>query len=932
MISLLRLVPTVIIIIAGVFGLTGCKPPVAKKIEAKPVTVSPGQKFENGRALYTRSKSKAGVDVFAAICASGETILCRRAISLVEKYNKAHKMFLLHRGCASMGLRYCGQLARIVAKGGKLERGFPASLIRSPSPGAALSHSLIAFAMGNPQGAKAVLTPFCKKDPGGLPCLYYHWLMLHSPDSLADLLLLSPKRLCPSVSAGECSKITKALSEYHRTLKSSIASCERGGAAGCEALGDTLSYISPGIAPSGNGQHFPDSVAQLMTDALEKVLGPLSDPHLVIATPGAIHYARACALSSMAGCFGSWFLAAVAGHGEKKWEGVWFKKMDATCSRKNPDACFPQKVARVVAKDLHPDTEYDLFRDLSRQILRGARREEPQAFNTLARWHPFIYCGKNRYASVRKLLKEGCEAGSVTSCVQYGELLEVVGFFHKSRISKDSRRKSRRRLRLAAWAYGRSCARGDFGSCHQLSILYLNGFGVKKNLKKGQYLLKKAHEGLTADCWKNSGKACYHLARISRDASAPERHILHQRACAKGFIRSCLILASREKKRSLRERLLKLSSKMVSLKCATGDTGACVMAGAIELLQRGVPSGAPGANPWFIKGCRMHDPRSCWLASFTIELTATSTTTLRSAHSLQRKACLLNTSLPCEGLLPLKKRVLAALGNEESCQNKRDESCQLVGEALLIRKFHGYKKRFGELWRLTVPGVKTPAFALRMHKGNAAAVYSLLHRACQSKKSAACIGAYGVAEKYPGIVPAAAFSRLKSQISLLLQKECAGGGASACRAMALYCMQGKMGCSGAQRAKPYWDRAFSIYEAGCEKKRALDCYHAGQILDQSDPEAKNIEQVISYMDKACWWSVTPACTYLGLYWFTRSPTEKAGTYLAKACKLGDTEACYRAGRFYERRGSAKDVLKAKRFYARACRRKMRTACASLGQL
>ncbi len=907
-----------------------CTRPERPAQSVPPTVRGPQERFATARKLYRLQPGGQGLKTMIQLCAEGRKPQCDAALALVK--SDPHRLRLLHRACVALGPVYCNRLAMAHAAGAPLESGFSAELTRLNTPDSALSRALIAYAGGNTEGAMAALEPLCADGGRGNPCSFLALLKAIHPASLKDLRALTHQRICRLLPASRCGLLVEPLKTFQGSLDRFAAACTNKDPEACVALGDTLSYVLPGVAPFGTGPHLPADLAPVLKAHLEEQLGPLPVPTAAPATPGAHHYARACALKSPRGCFGAWYLAAVSGHAQESWRKAWFSVTESTCSPDRMDQCFPGKVARVAEKDLDADAELLIFKDLSLRILRGARREDAKAFDTLARWHPFIYCGKNRYASVRKLLKEGCEAGSVSSCVQYGELLEVVGFFHKAQIgTRESRRKSRRRLRLAAWAYNRSCRRGAFWSCYPLSVLYLNGFGVKKNLARSQKLLERARQGLKRQCEASSADACFNLARIPSETSRAELEDLHRRACTKGHLGACLRLSS-QGKGARAKTLLKLTDTLAQLRCRTGDTKACVAAGALELLTAGLPGGATKASPWFLRGCRMHDPASCWMASFVEELSADSIATLRAAHFLQRKACLLNTSLPCEGLLPLKRRVLIALSAEDSCRDHSDASCAKVGAMLQVKGFRGYKSRFKELWGQLFPGVHAPSFTFRQHKRSARAIFKLLNTACSAGSSEACMTAHSLTEKHPGLQGAKAVKVLEGRVAELLKKECAAQKPGPCRSMALYCMQKKMGCQSLKAASGYWEKAFAIYRTRCGRKRPMDCYHAAQILDQSDPEAKNIEQVVTYMDKACWWSVKPACTYLGLYWFTRDPTEKAGKYLAKACRLGDAEACYRAGRFYERRGSASDVTKARRFYARACAKKLRIACSALGQL
>ena len=107
---------------------------------------------------------------------------------------------------------------------------------------------------------------------------------------------------------------------------------------------------------------------------------------------------------------------------------------------------------------------------------------------------------------------------------------------------------------------------------------------------------------------------------------------------------------------------------------------------------------------------------------------------------------------------------------------------------------------------------------------------------------------------------------------------------------------------------------------------------AGELFEELPPSSRDINVITDLMERGCKNKYRKACIFLGNYYFSKITSKKGGEFLGKACKMKHFLSCYNAGRFYERRGSRRDMRKARSFYRKACKRKLRKACFALEQM
>lgn len=100
--------------------------------------------------------------------------------------------------------------------------------------------------------------------------------------------------------------------------------------------------------------------------------------------------------------------------------------------------------------------------------------------------HIYMNAGRNEPAI--PYLEKSCHFDIPEACFEYGLNCEVI---------KDYTR--------AYSIYKMSCNQGFMPSCYNLAMLYVNGLGVQKNIKKANRIFFEA-------CANNEGQSCYNIA------------------------------------------------------------------------------------------------------------------------------------------------------------------------------------------------------------------------------------------------------------------------------------------------------------------------------------------------------------------------------------------------------------------------------------
>jgi TPR repeat protein len=115
-----------------------------------------------------------------------------------------------------------------------------------------------------------------------------------------------------------------------------------------------------------------------------------------------------------------------------------------------------------------------------------------------------------------KYFKLVCEQGSGNSCVSLSNVYRMN--LKDLKNAKFYKKKALQVYQNSAKVYQQKCDQKDAEACAELALLYKEGDGVAKNLKKAMSLLEKS-------CDLNSGLGCGQLATILMEKDEPQKAI-----------------------------------------------------------------------------------------------------------------------------------------------------------------------------------------------------------------------------------------------------------------------------------------------------------------------------------------------------------------------------------------------------------------------
>jgi uncharacterized protein len=596
------------------------------------------------------------------------------------------------------------------------------------------------------------------------------------------------------------------------------------------------------------------------------------------------------------------------------------------CKKGNFEACISLGRNFIMGNSTKANLNKSKFYYKLALRLLKKRRKSNSTHHSIATHHDTLLSMGVKESTLRKILKSGCEKDIIKSCAVYGAVMRKIALKQRTGTNKRLKRKAHRKLNIAAWAFKKACSPKEPQGCLDLSSLYLNGLGVKKDMEQATQLRCKWNSFLKSACLKGDGKSCFDLGSTQKEKGDNSSISWYKKGCLAGYAKACILVSINTKspKQSLfyRDRAIKIAKG----RCLAGNPESCLVKGAAVLKFKGVPNGAAEAFPWFEKGCFGNISEGCWFAGYTKELTANSPSSMLNSYQLYKNSCQLKKRMKCSHLRKVKTVGFSLKKALASCNTNNKTQCLIYGNILSNEKvLNGRKRDFKELWSNYFSFIHRP----KIHTQKSVAVLktALLYfnKTCKMNQGEACLHAYNMSSRL----------NLKSSLKILskktvelLSKECNLRDPNACTTLGKIFSEGKLVPSSLSKARMWNEKAIVLYKKSCLKGDGKSCYGAAVLYDEKPPETKDFGKVLLFMEKACTKKVAPACKFLGGYWFSKSGSDKGGKFLSKACKLKDYNSCYSAGRFYERRGSRK----ARKYYLKACKQRLTKACIALRNL
>lgn len=120
------------------------------------------------------------------------------------------------------------------------------------------------------------------------------------------------------------------------------------------------------------------------------------------------------------------------------------------------------------------------------------------------------------------------------------------------------------------------------------------------------------------------------------------------------------------------------------------------------------------------------------------------------------------------------------------------------------------------------------------------------------------------------------------------EKACTGGDAFGCGTLGSLWAQGELG-----KKDPV--KAFGYFGKACDGGSASGCNQVGMAYAAGEGVKKDLEHAMAIWAKACRERNAGACANLGRAFELKGEGERAQKATARACKLGDEEACQQKG-------------------------------------
>jgi TPR repeat protein len=254
-------------------------------------------------------------------------------------------------------------------------------------------------------------------------------------------------------------------------------------------------------------------------------------------------------------------------------------------------------------------------------------------------------------------------------------------------------------------AYERSCEAGTGLGCAGLGAMYAYGYGVDVDRSKAKVYRDRAHAHWLAACLGTGPRWCTYAAWSTR-AAEPTEHELHQRACDHGIAQGCIRVlgeqithptgsldATRREldqwcRRGESVACQELASaydlpndlhpvrvaELTRQACVLGDADACLRAGVLHEISRGVPKSDATARRYFHRACERGASRGCLYLAEDIFVAGEPE---REVSRLAQRGCELGSAEACDLLVTF----FLAYGDEANVVRWATEACRMSSRA-----------------------------------------------------------------------------------------------------------------------------------------------------------------------------------------------------------------------------------------------------------
>jgi TPR repeat protein len=532
-----------------------------------------------------------------------------------------------------------------------------------------------------------------------------------------------------------------------------------------------------------------------------------------------------------------------------------------------------------------------------------------------------------------KVLAAQCNLGLADRCADLGAV------YHDGRaVPRDDAK--------AYALFKQGCEAGSAAACHYVGASLAEGWGVPKNADEAK---KKFGEA----CAAGELRAC---VRAALAAYGDERASLLDRACAAGAAEGCFYRArglrtadagGRDKARELLDRA-----------CRGGHGAACSYLGRWGQ-REGVA--ADEAAKAFEAGCAKGDPSGCVSLAEALAPGARTDADRDRVESLARRGCDAGVGRGCGLLAGLAPRGQAPEGAaaqrvsllEKACKADDYASCVRLGLQFLqadpgraASYFRGAcdasavsSSALVELMRSGTVERKTSAVS----NGGGPVGGGIVLQQSSLRAGGAGLGSVGSTGRGagstggrsegsppppgPDVVSRLAVKKLSpSQLDAIDAFEAAEGAQSGCAQLGSMAEQGV----GLNQSK---SSALRYYAASCSTGHASGCTRLGALLLGDKP--KNDDTPRMLFARACQMGDGEACLKRGLLQASSRDADERGEALEsfdRACKLGSGEGCFRAGAGHAAQRGADYLEAAAAAYARACEYKEARGCVAAAKM
>jgi uncharacterized protein len=523
--------------------------------------------------------------------------------------------------------------------------------------------------------------------------------------------------------------------------------------------------------------------------------------------------------------------------------------------------------------------------------------------------HGSTATGRPRCGSV-EACTSSCDRGDGRACVELGERYSTDG---------DSRDPHQ-----ATLSYDKACTAGDAAGCWLLAHALATPSGTKRDKPRALALAERA-------CKAGSPEACAFLADEKGSPTGPEAgqaRALWEKACQQGEAAACSQAADLHDRGHVGEAsaataisLWKRAFDLSVPACAAGDAGACERAATLLEMGRVGPRDKTRATQLQSRACDLGSAASCMSVAFQHEKAGERAQSI----ALREKACALGQAVACElierllraGALDPAQRdaVVAAQARgrrlaERTCD--RGDWIACVDWARLNKKSPSVAQTFSQ--RACDAGLADGCAVLSnlytdsIEPGAEEREMEVLRRACELDAPDACAAAARLEGVRAGDEPPrgtaeARASRLREAEALqrrafeLRRHGCDLDDGDDCFELAKMQAAGEGTAKDEALAKQSAGRALRLLAAKCEREQQLDtsCMAAGDGYASRRWGLLDGSRVAALYQLACAEDEGIECKFLADLYREGSlvprDDDRARSLLAKACGLGDLDAC-----------------------------------------